>query len=41
MEEAVNRLEREIQSSAISRSKNVVSTEEAAGLARTRRASRR
>ena len=33
MEEAVNRLEREIQSSAISRSKNVVSTEEAAGLA--------
>ncbi len=32
LEEAINRLEREIQSSAISRSKNVVSVEEAAGL---------
>jgi len=33
LEEAVNRLEREIQSSAISRSKSIVSTEEGAGLA--------
>ena len=32
LEETINRLEREIQSSAISRSKNVVSVEEAAGL---------
>ncbi len=32
LEEAVNRLEREIQSSSISRSKNVLTTEEATGL---------
>lgn len=33
LEESVNRLEREIQASAISRSKNVTTSEEAAGLA--------
>jgi len=33
LEEAINRLEREIQASAISRSKNVTTAEEAAGLA--------
>ena len=32
LEETINRLEREMQRSAISRSKNIVSTEEAAGL---------
>ena len=32
LEEAINRLQREMQRSAISRSKNIVSTEEAAGL---------